>query len=188
MQDSICNICGNGEEDEHHAIVACTKSRALRQAMREVWLLPPEKSFRFTGCDWLQVLLSTETEDMRAKVLLLLWRCWHLRDDCIHGRGRETIKESVLFLSRYDEELKSACLGISSVTGKDTGSLTNPKPCISTQPSMHWTAPVRGMVKINSDAAFTPDSGQSWAGAVSERPQRTSLSVSLQTHVFLMQR
>ena len=60
-------ICGNGEEDEFHAVIACSKSRALRHAMREDWGLPPEKVFTYTGRGWLQVLLDRVTPDMRAK-------------------------------------------------------------------------------------------------------------------------
>lgn len=37
--DATCSICGNGTENEHHAVIMCTKSRALRTAMREVWNL-----------------------------------------------------------------------------------------------------------------------------------------------------
>lgn len=74
--DSTCIICGNSEEDEFHAVVECTKSRALREAMRKEWALPPESSFRRTGPDWLQLLLSTVTEDMRARLVMLLWRCY----------------------------------------------------------------------------------------------------------------
>jgi hypothetical protein len=33
--DGICNICGREDEDSHHAIVRCTKSLALRHAMRD---------------------------------------------------------------------------------------------------------------------------------------------------------
>lgn len=43
---------------------------------------------------------------MRAKILMLLWRCWHLREDCIRNNGRETINGSVLFLKKYEEELR----------------------------------------------------------------------------------
>lgn len=71
--DATCCICGNGDEDEYHAVIACTKSRALRLAMREKWSLPAEKRFWYTGKDWLQVLLGAESEDMRAKLLLLIW-------------------------------------------------------------------------------------------------------------------
>ena len=65
--DSICSICGNGEEDEYHAVDTCSKRRALREAMRKEWALPSEKSFRNTGGDWLQVLLDNVPEDIREK-------------------------------------------------------------------------------------------------------------------------
>lgn len=69
--------------------VACTNSRALRFSLRKEWSLPAEERFRYTGDDWLQVLLDTESEEMRAKILLLLWRCWHLRERTASGaRGR----------------------------------------------------------------------------------------------------
>lgn len=47
--DSVCNICGNGDEDEFHAVISCTKSKALRAAMRKYWPLPAEIAFRYTG-------------------------------------------------------------------------------------------------------------------------------------------
>ena len=45
-------------EDSFHAAVECTKARALRHRMREVWDLPKEKSFRKVGNDWLLILLN----------------------------------------------------------------------------------------------------------------------------------
>uniref|UniRef100_A0A8R7V269 Reverse transcriptase domain-containing protein n=1 Tax=Triticum urartu TaxID=4572 RepID=A0A8R7V269_TRIUA len=57
--DNTCNICGNAEENEYHAVVECTKSRALRQEMRAKWALPREELFRYTGTDWLQSLLNS---------------------------------------------------------------------------------------------------------------------------------
>ena len=51
--DAICNICGVDEEDEFHAVLECTKSSAVREALRKVWDLPPEVAFLRTGPDWL---------------------------------------------------------------------------------------------------------------------------------------
>jgi hypothetical protein len=39
---SMCQICGMGDEDGHHAVVLCTKVKALRSEMRKHWLLPEE--------------------------------------------------------------------------------------------------------------------------------------------------
>ena len=90
--DATCNICGNGTETEHHAVVMCTKSKPLREAMRKVWNLPNENRFWYTGENWLQTVLDTENEEMRAKILLLLWRYWHHREDCLRNNGRGTRK------------------------------------------------------------------------------------------------
>lgn len=40
--DGICNICGIEKEDAHHVVVNCTKARALREKIRELWALPKE--------------------------------------------------------------------------------------------------------------------------------------------------
>ena len=66
--------------------------------MREVLRLPAENKLRFTEDDWLQVVLDTENEEMHAKLLLLLWRCSHFREDCMRNNGREFIRASVQFL------------------------------------------------------------------------------------------
>jgi hypothetical protein len=55
-------------------MVACTKARALRFKMREVWSLPDEEEFKFTGPDWLLILLANSNKDSHPLILLLLWR------------------------------------------------------------------------------------------------------------------
>lgn len=112
--DSICNICGKETEDEYHATVSCTKARALRMEMRKSWNLPAEEKFKYTGKDWLQLLLDTCTVDVRQKILLLLWRAWWLREDCVHSKGRATIGASVQFLTKYYDEL-----GVAGMSNKD---------------------------------------------------------------------
>lgn len=139
-----------------HAVIACYKSRALRHALREDWGLPPEKVFRYTGRDWLQVLLDGVTPDMRAKILLLLWRCWHLRDDCVHGDGKETIRGSVFFLQRYEDEWKNPTLKVLSETDKVETTLATVQPRIPGEHCLKWLAPAAGWAKINSDAAYIP--------------------------------
>lgn len=34
VKEDMCKICGNGREDEHHAIISCTRRKDLRDAMR----------------------------------------------------------------------------------------------------------------------------------------------------------
>jgi hypothetical protein len=58
-QSGICPICGMTEENGFHATVECTLARGLREAMRAHWVLPAERSFAYTGPDWLLVLLDS---------------------------------------------------------------------------------------------------------------------------------
>jgi hypothetical protein len=59
-------------EDSFHATVFCTKARALRDVMRKHWKLPDENEFKYTGKDWLLVLLSNQSKTDRGFTLLLL--------------------------------------------------------------------------------------------------------------------
>lgn len=66
--ESTCSIiCGLTEDDGHHAAVGCTKARALREALRKVWSLPEEDLFKYSGPDWLLLLLDRVNEDMKNK-------------------------------------------------------------------------------------------------------------------------
>lgn len=65
-RQSICQICGSAEEDGFHATVECTKAKALREAIREVWRLPPENKLARTGQDWLLLFLDGADEVERA--------------------------------------------------------------------------------------------------------------------------
>jgi hypothetical protein len=104
--NSTCSICGREEEDSFHATVNCTMARALRWEMRKHWDLPPERNFSNTGPDWLQQLFGTCETRQRSRILMTLWRAWHLRCDITHGKGEETIARSVAFLLSYDRELQ----------------------------------------------------------------------------------
>ncbi|XBI91244.1 hypothetical protein VPH35_028610 [Triticum aestivum] len=70
-----------------------------------------------------------------------LWRCWTLHDDSIQS-GKEPILNSALLLESYEEEWRSSRVELSTSSGKGTGYLSNPKPCISTNKCIQWTAPI----------------------------------------------
>uniref|UniRef100_A0A452XQ96 Reverse transcriptase zinc-binding domain-containing protein n=1 Tax=Aegilops tauschii subsp. strangulata TaxID=200361 RepID=A0A452XQ96_AEGTS len=106
-----CSICGLEDENEYHAVIACTKARALRSELRKFWHLPSENRFCYTGNDWLLVLLDACDETTRARILLLIWRAWHLRNNCVHEGGKASISVSVDFLVKYEQEL-SQCMGV----------------------------------------------------------------------------
>jgi hypothetical protein len=74
------------------------KAVALRHEMRSGWLLPNEYEFRYTGPDWLLLLLSRVDDDVGAHILLIFWQAWHLRNNVIHGDGLSTVTRSAKFL------------------------------------------------------------------------------------------
>ncbi|XP_073359625.1 uncharacterized protein [Aegilops tauschii subsp. strangulata] len=141
--------------------------------MREVWNLPAENKFWFTGENWLQVVLDTENEETRAKILLLLWRYWHHREDCLRNNGRETIKGCVQFLKQYEEDLRKAEVSADQYGGKavenDQGNCTRATAqpvCMTKRLDEKWIPLVRGAVKINTDASFLAEISESAAGVV----------------------
>jgi hypothetical protein len=101
----VCTICGNGIESGHHAVVQCTKSNALWHEMRSSWRLPEGSLLRYTGPDWLPLLLGRLSKEEKARSLLVMWRAWHMRNDIIFGAGQESVKGSGKFLENYVETL-----------------------------------------------------------------------------------
>jgi hypothetical protein len=111
-------VCGVEPETSYHATVTCTKARALRNEMRKIWDLPSEEVFRYTGPDWLPLLLGNITKERRSLVLLVLWRSWHLRNDIVHAKGDARIDQSVNFLNRYINELGYTYINPGNAKGK----------------------------------------------------------------------
>jgi hypothetical protein len=165
--DSRCTICGHGEEDAHHATVRCTKAKALRTAMREHWSLPAEDAFNYTGKDWLLVCLNQADNTTRSKIILTLWRAWHLRNDVIHEKGLESIARSVAFLKAYTTDPNMSAQPAHDHKGK--GPLFaefDPSPCTPLPRANSWSPPPPGWIKLNSDASFISQGCPSGAGAV----------------------
>jgi ribonuclease HI len=168
--DNICNICGRVEEDSHHATIGCTKSRAMRYEMRKYWDIPNVSSFYFTGKDWLQNLLYKLNKRQRSQTLMLLWRCWHLRNDIVHDKGGETVARSVAFLLGYDKFLNedhdhnnnsdhdlSTSL-TDAICSNEMSNRTTKKDTPS------WSPPERDKLKMNVDAGFSAATGEATAG------------------------
>ncbi|XP_073362363.1 uncharacterized protein [Aegilops tauschii subsp. strangulata] len=120
-----------------------------------------------TENDWLQIILDTCNADIRDKILLLIWRAWFLRDNCVHGDGKESISRSASFLTRYEEEIRNCLVATDSERGKEpVGSKNICNVRRENDAGNHWYAPPAGFAKLNTDTAYNPDSELSYAGAV----------------------
>jgi hypothetical protein len=100
-REALCQICGSEDESGYHAVVRCSRATALRYELRNIWHLPEERRFSYTGPDWLLHLLASLDKDTRDKTMLILWRAWHHRHNIMHGNGSATVRESVEFLKSY---------------------------------------------------------------------------------------
>jgi ribonuclease HI len=166
--DSTCNICGCEDETSFHATVACTKSRALREEMRKGWDLPAESLFKHSGPDWLLIMLDGISNERRGLVLMMLRRCWHMRNDVVHEKGECSVSGSVNFLNRYLHDLNLNCRSMNNSKGKDPiiseGIISKGKYIPDIGNSKHgkssvWTVPENGWIKINVDASFVSSIG-----------------------------
>jgi hypothetical protein len=158
---ATCSICGMEPETSYHAMMRCTKAKALRDCLREDWSLPDEQALQYTGEDWVLVLLSQVDNYMRAKL--------HLRNNMIFGDGKVRITQSSLFLQSYlgsvqdtrdikfiiDE--KGKCPIVSQVTN-------NGQTC--KEIVVPWRKPATGWAKLNFDASFLEAVGTGAWGAV----------------------
>ena len=63
---------GRKVKTKYHVVISCTRSRALRCAMRAFWVLPKEHAFGPRGKDWLQCLLIPNSDHVRCKILIFL--------------------------------------------------------------------------------------------------------------------
>lgn len=115
----------------------------------------------------MQHLLAACDVESRVKVLLALWRSWHVRNDCTHEKGNASVSASVVFLQRYWEEiglgqctLNDAKCKIVAVSGGQTNQ------CSLQESSNKWVPPVARTWKMNADASFLKDTGQSSVGII----------------------
>jgi ribonuclease HI len=134
--------------------------------MRTVWDLPIEKAFRLTGQNWLLLLLDGVNSATRVKLLFLLWRTWHHRNNVVHGDGKASVAASVPFLQHY---VDSICPGTLEPDRKDKAPAL---PLCSLDdlngPAAHssWISPSPGWVKVNVDAGWHASSSEGGIGMV----------------------
>jgi hypothetical protein len=58
MVNPTCSICGCESEDAHHALIACTLARVLREDLRVYWTLSNDLAFRDNQKEWLFPLMG----------------------------------------------------------------------------------------------------------------------------------
>uniref|UniRef100_A0A453Q8I1 RNase H type-1 domain-containing protein n=1 Tax=Aegilops tauschii subsp. strangulata TaxID=200361 RepID=A0A453Q8I1_AEGTS len=124
--------------------------------VREVWNLPDDVIFNFSGPNWLLILLDQLTSPVREQIIFMFWRAWHPRNDLIFGKGKETISASVSFVQNYWGSFSSCHTNMKmEVINKGTERLDG---FIDTngvkERVVNWQPPDPEFIKINVDASF----------------------------------
>jgi hypothetical protein len=160
--------------------VWCPKLTALRHKLRVVWALLKEEDFRCTRSDWLLLLLDKVDDATRARVLLLFWRAWSLRNNVMHGDGACMVMSFAKFLERLVDSMDQTARD-SKGGGDDKGKRPisgEGRRCAARQverPQQRWMSPATGWVKLNTDASFYKETGETGLGMIVRDPEGKAL-------------
>ena len=98
---------------------------------------------------------------------MILWKAWQLRNNVIHGDGKETVSGAVHQLLRLGDDLEMATLASDKRGSKSTLSVHVQSICKIVTPAWNWwRTPPEGIAKLNFDAAFLQETKMTWGGAV----------------------
>ncbi|XBJ27380.1 hypothetical protein VPH35_004650 [Triticum aestivum] len=151
----------------------CPRAVELWQAMAKHWSLPDLNSVRPTGIEWLFNVLYPMQIDDRMRVLMVLWRAWHIRNEIVYEKRPHPVGASCRFLLSYEASLAAIQRDPDNDHMKGKMVLT---PAARRAPARHpeyapapdsmWQAPAPGRVKLNVDVSYCPASGAAGAGMI----------------------
>ncbi|KAM6547612.1 hypothetical protein CsatB_019288 [Cannabis sativa] len=146
-----CTICNAADESITHALFSCPRAKT-------VWDLSP-LNIDFTtlrqsaSADILLHLSTVLTTSEFEQFLVLCWCNWHERNAIYHGNTVRSPQAVAAYAPTYLTEFQRARAQRSQPT---TSSATAPDPRPSSEfiHAPKWTAPPRGRLKLNTDAAI----------------------------------
>jgi len=169
IKDDRCEICGKESESGEHALFRCGHTGALREAMRQYWSLPDDEQFLLLTSENLLTFIDSLGMDGGARVLILLWRSWQVRNNLVHESEKLSVEGSVKFLKRYWSELcdiRHQRHAFDS-KGKSPVSDTLLQQCGKGERVQEkWKPPDEGWIKINVDGAFDSTTNEGGLGII----------------------
>jgi ribonuclease HI len=137
--------------------------------MREVWDLPEKEELLNTGHEWLLDLLARSNEDTRARILMLVWRNWQLRNDAVHDKPNPPVEMTRRYLCSYMDSLMFLRQGDGRdiEKGKNVVGLQNhvqaKQQMVKCPP---WPKPAAGWIAITVDGSFLQSDGSAGIGCI----------------------
>uniref|UniRef100_A0ACD5TZV9 Uncharacterized protein n=1 Tax=Avena sativa TaxID=4498 RepID=A0ACD5TZV9_AVESA len=141
--------------------------------MKDEWQLPDTAPWANYGDEWVLALLDGQSELQRTRILMTLWRCWHIRNEIVHDKPAASIESSRRFLCSYLDSLMTIkhCPQSDDVKGKQpaaymlgVGKNVDKKQKLS--PPLSWRKPDAGAVKLNVDGSYNETSGEGGTGMI----------------------
>lgn len=142
--ESICSICGVGNEDILHALIRWPNAAIIWHYLTDsAEEMDSKMCINFKG--WWGCKMSSLCEDEVCRYGVICWGIWRARNKVLYANGshdyNETVGAALSFFQAFEEVLKEAWQSGSAVRD---GILEKAS----------WQPPSRGKVKINCDAGF----------------------------------
>jgi hypothetical protein len=143
--------------------------------MAEVWNLADPTYITNNGKEWLLHLLLGRSQLDRTRILMVMWRIWHVRNEVVHFKPVPPLEASRRFLCSYLESIMTIkyYLHDNCIKGKAPVIECFPeftkqlkRPGREEEAKNRWTLPPAGWEKLNVDASFTPETHSGGAGMI----------------------
>ncbi|KAM0891479.1 hypothetical protein ACQ4PT_026378 [Festuca glaucescens] len=142
--------------------------------MEDTWRLLDLASIVNSGVDWLLQLLAEKTEMECARILMLLWRIWHVRNEVTHFKPAPPVEVSRRFLCSYLDSIveikyfpQADCIKGKTPVDQVTHGWRKGKGRIAEEmPRQRWARPPMGWVKLNVDGSFDAESRTGGVGMI----------------------
>lgn len=169
----LCPIYAMEREETFHIFCRCPRAVSLWQAMAGHWNLPDIKRVWHKGEECLFDLMQDLGDYDRMRILMVLWRSWHVWNEIVHNKPPPLEEASRRFLLIYEESLLAIqeFPDADSVRGKMVINGDNRKAPLShvgpvPQPPAGWLPLAEGRVKLNIDGSFIDSTGEAGAGMI----------------------
>ncbi|KAE8815645.1 protein transport protein sec24 [Hordeum vulgare] len=136
--------------------------------MQTSWPLPSRTDIICTGPEWL-LHLPVESQDLiRSRIIMVLWRSWHLRNEIIHGKTIPPLDISCSFLSSYYNSYNDIAMSVEEILKGKTPITASAHAMIipSKPPYTPSPTPAVQQVALSVDGSFDPVDGSAGAGMI----------------------
>ncbi|KAE8781796.1 protein transport protein sec24 [Hordeum vulgare] len=133
------------------------------------WPLPNRVDIPCTGSEWLLHLLAKSHEHIRSRIIMVLWRIWHLRNELMHGKTIPPVDTSRSFLTSYYNTYQQISLSVEEILKGKTPVLDmrhEADPQSVPKRKLVWPRPAEHEVPLLVDGSFHAVDGSTGSGMI----------------------